>query len=522
MNKTPSPNELFRRFVFVLFKHKWLVIDTFLLTLVVIFAGVYLVDPAYKATAKILVRHNPQQKLVLFQDLETPRPLGQLINPAQNLVEFSTSRGMAEIVVKRFGLDRPKQLRDVRDYVKYWSDWIVNSPVTLSRKVGLLEDKPPNYLAVAVEELLDDIQDIRVRQDTEVIDLSIWGPTPELASGIANGMAELLVEKTREITRNQAEEAFEFAREQMVMVETSLHDAEEKLMQFKVEENIHSPKEERQLLLVRLDELRNAHTATIAGLREAEAQALEVKQQLSTQEPMLLSTSVMAANPVVKSLKSSQYELSGQLASEKVEKASVHPEVHGLQARIDELEARMAKESEMIPESETTVLNPIRQDLLLQDANLGVTVAALQEKTKVWQQEIEAVQDAMTALSQKEPALERLLREKITHEERFKTLKTKLLELEVQRLTVVSDFDVRVIDPARVLPNVDPDYPDWEVATYAALAISLILALGLPFLVEYVNDGFDTPSEVENALDMPVLGTVPAASGQKEGALGDQ
>lgn len=504
-----SPNELLYRLVFVLFKHKWLVCATFVFTMTAILTGWYLIDPEYKATAKILVRHNPQQQLILFRDLETPTPPSFQINPAYNLVELSTSRGMAEIVVKKFGLDQPKEPVELRDHIKDWAKKIIHSPITLLENLGLLEEDPPTDLVDAIDELIEDVQDIRVQRDTEIINLTIWGPSPELSAGIANTMAELLVEKTSNATRSQAAEVYAFTKEQVLMADASLREAEESLVEFMVKENIISLEEERELILRRLDELRNARTNTIAELREAQAKLVEVRRQLKDEEQMVVSTSVVATNPVTKELKASQYNLSGKLASLKIERSKMHPEVKELQAQVAELEALLANESPMVPESETTMLNPIWQDMVHQVANLKSTVAALQAKVQVWTQELDAMENAAIALSRNETILERLTREKQTYEERFRTLKTRLLQLEVQRLTRSSEFDIIVIDKARALPNAEPDYPKFKVFALVGFGLSTLLALGLPLVREYLEDSFDMPRDVEKELALPVLGTTP-------------
>ena len=85
-----------------------------------------------------------------------------------------------------------------------------------------------------------------------------------------------------------------------------------------------------------------------------------------------------------------------------------------------------------------------------------------------------------------------------------------LLELEVQKLTRLGDFDIKVIDPAYVHENADPLWPDWELNMLLGLICAMFLSIGLPFFIEYWNDSFDTAHEVEELLQLPVLGTIPA------------
>ena len=315
MAETPSPNELLERFLFVLFKYKWTLVGTFLLVMAACVCGVYLTEPAYKATAKILVRYSSRQQLIVFPDLETPGMVNPNVHPAHNLVEFSASRGMAETVVKKFGLDQSREPEEFRDYVKDWIGEALKSPVTLCETMGLLKEEPEeDHLAEAIDDLLGDVQDVEVQKDTEIISLSIWGPNPELATGIANTMAELLVEKTCDITRSQAEEAYNSVQAQVNVAETSLHEAEEELERFKRDQDIVSLKEERKLILDRLDNLRAVHTTARTDFQEAEAKLLELRGQLDGQEATVVASSMRAANAVAKEVRKSRNELSGKLA----------------------------------------------------------------------------------------------------------------------------------------------------------------------------------------------------------------
>lgn len=486
-----------------------LVVSTLVFTVGLAVFGIYMIEPKYKATAKILVRHNPQQQLILFKDMETPGPVSHLINPANNLLELATSRGMAVTVVRKFGLDRPKELKEPRDYIKYWIKETLKSPITLARKMGVLPEKTPNYLADAIDGLMRDIQDIRVRRDTEIIDLSIWGRTPELASAIANEIAELLVERTRDVTRGRAEDEYRFTKAQVDKAEKSLWEAEQRFEQYQVETSVFDVEQERRLLLLRFDALRLERGEAEVARKEAEVHLAEIVEQLGRQAPMIDSSSTLRANPVITELRVSRHKLGAELAALKTEHSTRHPEVGNLQARIDELSSRLRREPTMIGESETRVLNPVHQELLLQRVNAEVTLVGLRSKIGALQEESDRIQREIVRLSRQGPVYDRWLREKSTQEQRVKTLKTKLLELEVQRLSQKSDFDIRLIDPASVLPGAEPDYPDWEVALVLAAFVALVFAFGLPFLVEYFGDAMDTSKQVEESMGLPVLGVIP-------------
>lgn len=504
-----NPRELLYRFIYVLFKRKWLLLSTFVLSATIIIIGLLFVTPLWKATARVLVRSNPQQQIILFNDLTTPGQQDQKVLDARNLIQITTSQAMAETIVKEFDLGKRKEPQDLRDYPKYWLDELKDFAKVVASKMGLMEYKPHNYFIDAVEDLIEDYQDVALEQDTQVINLSVWGSSPKLAGDVANRMAELLVEHTRSIVQTEATDAYEFTRDQVKLSEESLRRAEDLLLAFKESQGITSLEQERNLLLQRMDDLRAKSSVVLADQQEAEGKLNEVRQQLGRQDKRIVSSSMVAANSVVTQLKSSLNDLTAKVAALEVERTSSHPEVVELKAQIAELKKRLSQEPSTVLATEDTITNPVHQNLQQQQVDLQSSVSALKAKANTWSHEISTLQKRLESLANQEIELNRLVRDVATYEDRYKTLKKKLLELEVQRVARMSEFDVRVIDPAYVSEDADVQWPNWKVALPITLGVALAFALGLVLFIEYWNDTLETPKETQKALQLAVLGAVP-------------
>jgi uncharacterized protein involved in exopolysaccharide biosynthesis len=386
------------------------------------------------------------------------------------------------------------------------------SPLTFAIWMGWLPDKPKDYLADAIEELTEDMQDISVESETEIINLKIWGPTPQLAMDIANAMADILVEKTRSIVQSEANEAHEFTESQVSHAENSLRAAEQALADFMRSARIVAVADERKLLLESLDERRTKYAAGLADLDASRAKLAEVNRQLTGQSPEIISSKVTGANPLITQLKTSLSTLGGQLASLRIGKDALHPQVFESKAQISELEKQLDGEAQMILQSQTEVVNPIHQDLRQRQVDLAAEITGLEAGQASRKRDMESLETELNALRDKELEHDRLDREVATHRDRFTTLKEKLLELEVQRLTRMGDFDVRVVDKAYVPPDADCDFPDWTLTLIVGVIVAFAVALGVPFVFEYFNDAVETRGQAESLLGLPVLGTVPKAS----------
>ncbi|MCA3748410.1 MAG: capsular biosynthesis protein, partial [Rubrobacter sp.] len=66
-----------------------------------------------------------------------------------------------------------------------------------------------------------------------------------------------------------------------------------------------------------------------------------------------------------------------------------------------------------------------------------------------------------------------------------------------------------------------PVSPDPLLNGLVALALGLLLGLGLAFLLEYLDDSWESPEEVERVSGVPVFGVIPGfrveAGGKKGG-----
>ncbi len=515
MDEHLSPNELIARFTYVLFKRKWSTLIISLVIFVGIVFGVYLIEPTYKATVLIFVRYSAQQQLILFQEMETPGPVNPQINPSRNLVEFANSRSVADQLVREFNLHIAKEPEDFREKFVAWTESATDTILELLDSWGIMELEEKDVVAEAIDKFLAKQLDIQAVMDTELINLTTWGPTPELSTDMANRMAELLVEKTRTLVQSQAESAYKFVNEQVQLAQASLQEADANFSRFKIQHGIVDIKDQLQLIQRRWDTLSISRASTQADLSEAHGRLQELQHQIELLEPTLLSSSKVSANPIMQDLKRTLNDLSTRLAAETVDKLDLHPEVVELQVQIAQLEQQLENEESMIPAEETTIINPVHQDLQRQLANADADVAAVQMKSDEWLQQISSLEQDIENLSQQEPEYERLFRERQSHQERYSTLKSKLLELEVQRVTTLSDFDIGIVDPASVSPLADSDYPDMTLTAGIALFAALVFALGIVFLREFLCDEVNTSDDLERSLKVAVLGSIPACRSGK-------
>jgi len=520
METMVTQGEMSHQFFVVLFRRKWVIIATFLVILGGVCAYTYIEYPLYKGTAKILVHRNPKQQLILFRDMVTPAQPDIRISPAKNLIEISRSQGIGQRVVSQFGLDarltkRSQSPEATRDIIWYWINAFLDIPIRLGELVGLLPESKPNYQQRAIEQLLESRLDITLISETELVNLSIWEESPHLASSITNTLALLLIEKTINMNQLKASTAYVFTREQVENAAEELDRMEQLLANFKSREQLVALAREKQLKLDRLDALQGEHDAIAADEDRLRARLAEVQKELLSAPPEILASTVTAHNPLITELKSSLYRAETESASRQSEMRKSHPEIAGLQARIEKNTQQVKAEKEKIVQSETTILNPLHQDLTAQVVKLQAEIEGFSAKRQALREQLAALKEELLALPEKEVMLNKLDRQVKTQEALFLNLKNKLEELEVQQVNRLSEFDITVVDEAYLPDDASPDWPDWELNLLIGIPSGLLLALLLAFFVDYWDESYTSYQRLARDIEIPVLGSVPESRNHK-------
>lgn len=424
MQKIQSPSEHLYNFFYVIFKRKLLILAVFIATFTGIIFGTYLVDPMWKATAKIRVQFNPKQQLVMLEGITTPGAVVAGVNPANDVIQMLMSRDIAESVVKKYERDKlweervnsPEKTREIiRWHIK---DIFINTPMDLLRYLGILSSQPDNYLAMAVDEFKKDLLDIELEEDTTVVDVSVWGESPEIATSMSNDLVQLLLLKNLDSSKSPIRDIISSTMLQVQEAEKNLADAQEALRKFKEDSGLVLYDEEASILVQRL------------AAYETELSAME-----------------------------------NQMISLTIEKSSEHPDVRALSARISEYK------NKVIPEIKSALLK-----LPLQEAELS----KISQELKV-------------------------------REGLYSVLKQRVLELEVLKNSSTGDLEIKVLDPAKVYSYVKPDWPRWIINIPLGFIGSMLTGIFFIFFIEYWNSSFKSVKELEDNLDIPVLGAVPKA-----------
>jgi uncharacterized protein involved in exopolysaccharide biosynthesis len=322
----------------------------------------------------------------------------------------------------------------------------------------------------------------------------------------------MLVDKTRQFERSEATETYDFARVHFQSVKEALEKAEDGLRAFKERERIFDLKMEKSLKLQRLDQLTAEFDANKKNLAAMEAKLEELQNQLSSQPEKITTSEITGNNTTYEKLKNTLNEAEIKLADLQKTLKQKHPDVLGLKARVELNRQKLQEEEQRILLNETAALNPIHRDLQQKIIETQTFISELRSKRDSLQKTLADLRKEADSLPREEIALERLTRSVSGLKNRYVDLRDKLLELEIQKFTKISQFDIKISDPAFIPEGSEKDRPKWVLNLFVGGITGLFLSFGLAFFLEYWTDTLKTPEDVSEMAGLRVLGVVPPIS----------
>ena len=347
-------------------------------------------------------------------------------------------------------------------------------------------------------------------KDTDIIRVTVEDPSPKVAAGFANAVANAYIAKSQASNRRSATVTRVFLEQQLADKKRELDEATNRLKSYKETSGIASLDAETTGRMQRLaateDQLASAQTQ----VRSIEAQLRAVRAQLSTAEQTYLASTSSSVDPVVTSMEGTIATLEVQRAGLLREFQPTAPEVQALDDQIAEarktLQARVRQR--MTTSGQTVAANPMRMALMQQVADLEAQADAQQARIRALEPMVRAERRAVSELPERERRLAALTRDVANLEQAYTTLQAKHQEVSVMEQAKLASASL--LEPAEVpgAPIKPRKGLNLAVGALMGLMLGTMLAFFLDML-EKADDSVKSPDEAERALGLPVLGVIP-------------
>ena len=326
-------------------------------------------------------------------------------------------------------------------------------------------------------------------KDTFLVRVSVISPDRDQAAVNANAVVEAYVAENKERQKSTADEKLKLIDEEMPKVQGRLTTAHDALKAFKAREKVQSYEDYRFLITNKLQKLHAQMIDVASERRTAEARYRQVvKEQGDGGDLNRLPW--VATDRVLDTLKTQRVNLLQELLDLQARYRDRHPLLIAVHEKLRVVEAQIGIALDAVAARIATELEEAR----FREADLA----------KV----IQAQNDQLDELEQKATEYESL-RGDINRADK------DLSEFISQKNAIESGKEVNlntvwVVDGAT--PPEFPFKPDPMLNLMLAAVVGLVGGIGLAFLLEHLDDTLASPDEVERALGLPVVASIPHVS----------
>lgn len=458
-------------------RNRWLMLSILVASLGAGAATWVLSEPLYRAEATIEIA--PGTASLVAVDQKQPNlPNGEADRALQTQLDVLKSRSTAASVVDRLNLTRDQAFLQENKIDPRTPEPMLTAQAAAAVQRGLTVSQPLT---------------------TRIIKLSYESPRPQFAAAAANGYADAFIADSFKRREQSYAYARTFLSTQLAGAKARLEGSERALLSYARSVGLVDASGAAGTQGGDDGKVRSLTKANMVDLNAAYAQARTARIQAQQRWAQAQSTPVMSlpevlSNPAIQSLTQRRAELEATYQEERQRRQANHPAIVQAQARIQEMDRQIG-----------SIAGSIRQSIgdqyrvaARQEASLHGNVGEL--KGASFAEEANGIRYNI------------LKREADSNRNLYNTLLDRFQQVATQAADTKSD--INLVDRAEV-PGL-PSSPK-PLLILALAAVGGIFAALLTLLWKARSDDrLHSPVEVQNALQVPLLGVVPRIAERAE------
>jgi len=488
------------RNVLRLLRMRWhIVFGTTLLVVAVTALGVYRLTPQY--TAHALVMLDAHQNQMVTSTALASREQDYFYEPSliENQVQILYSRVLAARVIDKLELDKdlkfnpppPLEKADAEAATAGWltllkrvdpRKWLEQPQVSILTE----QEKAVNEREALIDRVLGGLT-AKSRGRSTAIEISYVDPDPARAAQIANALADAYVEDQLNAKYDASQKATQWLSDRIQTLADQVRNADVAVQQYKAENNL-TDTNGSSVADQQLSALNGQLIVARSDLAEQEAKYSQVSalQKAGRSEDV----SQVVSSPLIAALRAQENDLLKREADFSSRYGPRHPRMLDLASEKRNLLSK-------IDEEVKRVIETVSNDVAVARARVTSLEASLQQAT-----------GRSTGDNRARIKLRALEANATSSHALHDAFVARFKESEGQQGIQMPDS--RIISHA-ILPTT-PSAPNKKLALELAFAGGIFLGFLLALLVERLDSGFRTASQVEKTLGLPVLGTIPEIS----------
>jgi len=491
-------------YVRVIYKRRWVAIPVFVAVLAMGAINSYRTTPLYRATTQILIEKDSPK----VGDLSTifKQNDGWYNDDFyQTQYRILQSRSLGRKTAEAMHLEKhPALARGPEDVRAPWTiRGAIGGAVGFVKSLGGSAPpepaaknaaKDPDPYGRYADIVLGALDVVPVR-NSRLVDISMTSTNPQLASDLANAHARAYIEQNLEFRFSASKDATDWLGAQLAEQRKKVEASESELQRYREQHDAVAVEDRQNIVVQRLSDLNSV--ATKAKTTRIEKEALYNQLRSIQNSNAIDSFPAVLGNEYVQKLKSDLGDLQRQQAELADKYGDRHPEMVKVRSAINSAEAKLQ----------------IEIDKVVLSVKSEYDTALAQERTLVGA--LEGGKAEALSLNRKGIEFSVLQRDAESNRQVYEALLQRTKETGISGELKASN--IRVVDPAE-LPGA-PFLPRRQQDLTTAGFSGLVLALGLVFLFEYLDNRIKSPQELRAQLNVPFLGMVPSIDVKSSGAL---
>lgn len=457
LNKKPHLKDYLR----IVMARRWMLISAFLITILGALVWVLVQTPVYRATTTLLIQPK-KVNVTEFKEAYDPTMTqtgGHLARQEfyETQHRLIQSRVVLEKTFEKFRFGEMRPFKSMGDPIEGFRELFTVSPMRGSRLVNVsFEWRAP--------ELATRVVDYHVQQYIKAYKRRALGVT-------TGGLQEL---------KKKAEE-----------LRPELEQQGDDLQEFMVEHNMVSVDKTQNVLMSRLRDLNQMLGKTQRRKIEIESIVQDVREALERKKSLENMPEVVDAQ-TIRDLKLEYVRTKQRLEALQGQFGENHPEIVSTGAKLQTVGKRLRQEMNSILATKKAELQRLKAQESELESQIQVQQGRVMKFNK-WAVQYDFMQDAYDSL-------------KNTYE----AITKRIEEIEISLAAGSKGDNIFVISRPEV--PTDPAKPRKKFILVLAAVGGLLFGTGMCFFVDYLDTTIKSKDDVQEVVDAPVLGYVPAVS----------
>jgi succinoglycan biosynthesis transport protein ExoP len=486
-----------------LFRHRKLAGAAFVVVVALMMLQTYSKIPLYRANARVEIR---DERVTAIGSLNSNDPMfwqdaEQYYNTQYSIL---ASRGLARRVVRKLDLQHHPLFNGSAPASRGPLAVVREARQTLGTTLrGLFSKKDDGPAAEApapdenaiesalISQFLGGVQ-IDPEKATRLVEIGYVSTDPAFAALAATTLAEEYAQQNLDLRLETVNKNLAWLTDEVNKQEQKVTEAETAMSGYREKQNAAALEDRQNIVVARLNTLND----TVTKARTTRLQKEAAYHQLRGLDPKSDSADtypVIATNSGVVEAKTRLNDLVADKARLTSRYLPGHPDVIKIDGQIESARAALVAQRARVIESAKNEYE-----------------AALDEE-RSYAGQLEAQKGTAMELDRKSGAYQVLQRQAESNRLVYQSLLQQQKELRV--ISNSRTNNVQVVDLAE--PPGAPFSPNARRDWFMAMVAGLMVALGLAFGLEYLDDTIKTPDDVAQRLRLPLLGLVPSVAGKQ-------